>query len=80
MHGSAAQQVIREHYEDLRREAVRARPVPMARANRETGHYVVRDLSWECARHLETQDFSPSAPATTNRASRNQTTQRGTQK
>jgi hypothetical protein len=64
MYGSAAQQVIREHYEDLRREAARARPTRMALEERETRPYVVRDLSWELARFLDAEDFRATAFAT----------------
>ena len=71
MYGSVAQQIIREHHESLRREAARVRPAPMANANRETTPYVVRDLSWEFARFLETQDFPASAYATPNSANEN---------
>jgi len=62
MYGSAAQQIIREHHENLRREAARVRPAPMA--NRETTPYVVRDLSWELARFLDTEDSLASTFAT----------------
>ena len=47
--------------EDLRREAVRGRPAHMEREDHETRPYVVRDLSWELAQFLETQDFPASA-------------------
>jgi len=63
MYGTT-EQVIREHYEDLRREAARVRPAPIARANRARRPYVVRDLSWELARYLDTQDFPPSGSTT----------------
>jgi hypothetical protein len=39
----------------------------MARENRERRPYVVRDLSWEFARYLDsTESFSASTPATSN--------------
>ena len=60
MYGTT-EQVIREHYEDLRREAARVRPAHMEREDHETRPYVVRDLSWELARFLETQDFPARA-------------------
>lgn len=46
----ATEQVIREHYEDLRREGVRVHPAPMAREDHEARPYMVRGLSWELAR------------------------------
>ena len=55
------EQVIYELREDLRREAARGRPAHMEREDHETRPYVVRDLSWELARFLETQDFPASA-------------------
>ncbi len=54
MYGTT-EQVIREHYEDLRREAARVRPAPMDREDHEARAYVVRDLSWELARYLDTE-------------------------
>ncbi len=56
MYGTT-EQVIREHYEDLSREAAKVRPAPTEREDHEARPYVVRDLSWELARFLETQDF-----------------------
>ena len=70
MYGTT-EQVIREHDEDLRREAARVRPAPMEREDHEARPYVVRDLSWELARFLETQDFPASAYATPNSANGN---------
>jgi hypothetical protein len=70
MYGTT-EQVIREHYEDLRREAARVLPAPMEREDHEARPYVVRDLSWELARFLETQDFPVSAYATPNSANGN---------
>ena len=64
MSESAAQQVISQHYENLRREAARVRPAPMAHANHDTRPYVVRDLSWELARFLDTEAFPAIAFAT----------------
>jgi len=70
MYGTT-EQVIREHHEDLRREAARVRPAPTAHANRETTPYVVRDLSWELARFLDAEDFPTSAFATPDGANGN---------
>ena len=52
--------VIREHYEDLRREAARLLPAPMEREDHEARPYVVRDLSWELARFLDSETFPAS--------------------
>jgi hypothetical protein len=67
MYGTT-EQVIREHYEDLRREAARVRPAPMECEDHEARPYVVRDLSWELARNLEAQDFLESASVTADSA------------
>ena len=37
------------------------REVATVREDRETSPYVVRDLSWELARYIETEDFPDSA-------------------
>jgi hypothetical protein len=63
MYGTS-EQVIREHYEDLKREAARFRPAPMEREDHETRPYVVRDLSWELARFLDSETFPASTFAT----------------
>lgn len=39
------------------RETTMERPTNMARENRETRSYGVRDLSWELAGYLETEAF-----------------------
>jgi hypothetical protein len=70
MYGTT-EQVIREHYEDLRREAARVRPAPMEREDHEARPYVVRDLSWELARFLDAEDFPTSAFATPDGANGN---------
>jgi hypothetical protein len=70
MYGTT-EQLMREHYEDLRREAGRVHPAPIARANRARRPYVVQDLSWELARFLDTENSSASVPATPNSASGN---------
>ena len=70
MYGTT-EQVIREHYEDLRREAARVSPAPMARENHEARPYVVRDLSWELARFLDADAASASASATSRSAGAN---------
>jgi hypothetical protein len=70
MYGTT-EQVIREHYEDLRREAARVRPAPMEREDHEARPYVVRDLSWELARFLDAEDFPASTFATSDGANGN---------
>jgi hypothetical protein len=63
MYGLAEYEVWRQRPEELREEVAAARLEKTARANRETRPYVVRDLSWELARYLETEDFSASDSA-----------------
>ena len=70
MYGTT-EQVIREHYEDLRREAARVSPAPMEREDHEARPYVVRDLSWELARFLDSEAFPASAYAIPNSANAN---------
>ncbi len=69
MYGLANYEVLRQRREGIRREVARERPTRMARKERETVPYVVRDLSWELARYLDTEDFSVSASATSNSGS-----------
>ena len=62
MYGTT-EQVIREHYEDLPAARPRwVRPTTIARADRERGPYVVRDLSWEFARYLDTEESRQAPP------------------
>jgi hypothetical protein len=70
MYGTT-EQVIREHYEDLGREAARVRPAPTEREDHEARPYVVRDLSWELARFLDAEDFPASTFATPDGANGN---------
>jgi hypothetical protein len=46
----------RQRSEEIRQELAADRLKKMARENRETRPYVVRDLSWELARFLDTQN------------------------
>jgi hypothetical protein len=46
----------RQRSEEIRQELAADRLEKMARENRKTRSYVVRDLSWELARFLDTQD------------------------
>ena len=56
-----------ERREEIRRRAAMERPETMVRANREPRPYVVRDLSWELASYLETENV----PAASGRADGN---------
>ena len=69
MYGLAKYEVLAQRHEEIRREVAEERPIRMAREKRETVPYVVRDLSWELARYLDTQAFSASASATANSVS-----------
>ena len=42
-------------------EVTMERLTNMVREDRETGPYVVRDLSWEFARYLDAEDYAASA-------------------
>jgi hypothetical protein len=64
MHGLGEYEVWRQRREEIRKEVAAARLEKMARENRETRPYVVRDLSWELARYLDTESFAASASAT----------------
>ena len=66
MHGLDEFEVWEQRREEIRKEVAVARPEKMARANRETMPYVVRDLSWELARYLDTESFSATTSATSN--------------
>ena len=61
MYGLAKYEVLRQRREGSRRGVAVGHPTRVAREMRETGPYVVRDLSWELARYLDTEDFSASA-------------------
>ena len=65
MHGLGEYELWRQRREEIRKEVAAARLAKVARENRETRPYVVRDLSWELARYLNTtESFSSSASAT----------------
>jgi hypothetical protein len=72
MYGLAEYEVWRRRPEEIRQEVAMARPGTMARENRETRPYVMRDLSWELARYLDPERFSASVSATPNDASENE--------
>lgn len=69
MYGLAEHEDLRQRHEEIRQEVAVERPPGMAREDRETRPYVVRDLSWELARYLDTESFSASASATSNSVS-----------
>ena len=63
MDESAEHRVLQPH-EEKGCEVATERPAKEARSDRETETYVVRDLSWELARCLDTQSHSASASPT----------------
>jgi hypothetical protein len=65
MYRLAKYQVLRQRPEEMRREAAVQHPTRVAREEREIGPYVVRDLSWELARYLDTEDFSAASASET---------------
>ncbi len=58
MYGLAKHKDLRQRHKEIQHELAVARLEKLARANRETRPYVVRDLSWELARYLDTEIFS----------------------
>ncbi len=72
MYSLAEDEVRWRRSEEIRQEVAMARPETMARENRETRPYVVRDLSWELARYLDPERLSASASAIPNGASENE--------
>ena len=66
MYGLDEYEVSRQHREEIGHEVAANRLARVAHKNRERRPYVVRDLSWELARYLDTQDFPAGAPAITN--------------
>ena len=71
MHGLGEYEVWRQRREEIEQEVAVARLARMARANSETRAYVVRDLSWEFARYLDTESSSASAsPTSTSNSAR----------
>ena len=71
MYESAEYHLWRQHSEEIRHKVATIRLERNLRANRETTPYVVRDLSWEFARFLDTHDFPAIAFATPDGASGN---------
>ncbi len=66
MHELAEYEALRQRHEEMRREVAMKRRAKTAGEDRETRPYVVRDLSWELARYLETESFSATTSATSN--------------
>ena len=64
MHFRTEYDIGRQRREDIRQEVAVGRLEKLARANREISPYVVRDLSWELARYLDTEIFSANPSAT----------------
>ena len=62
-------EILPQRHEEIRHQAAVERQTTVAPEKRETRPYVVRDLSWEFARYLDTQDFSASVSATSNSVS-----------
>jgi len=56
MYGMAQQEAWRQRPEEIRREVAALRLEKTLRTNREEGSGLWRDLSWELARYLDTQD------------------------
>jgi len=72
MYGMVEYEVWHQHPEEIRQEVAVARLEKTARDERQRRSYVVRDLSWELARYLDTKkSFSASASAPSNSASGN---------
>jgi hypothetical protein len=69
MYGLNKYGVLRHRHEEIRREVAVERQTRTAREDRETRPYVVRELSWELARYLDTEDFSASNSATSDSGS-----------
>lgn len=70
MYGLAEYEVWRQRPEEIQQEITANRMESELRANRETRPYVVRDLSWELARYLDSESFLVSASATPDSASK----------
>jgi hypothetical protein len=64
MYVLAEHEDLRQRRKEIRHELAVARLEKLGRANRETRPYVVRDLSWELARYLDTEIFSEDTPQT----------------
>jgi hypothetical protein len=70
MYGFGEHEGLGQTKVEIPREVAAGHPAKTEDAYREPGPYVVRDLSWELARYLETQFFPESASAASDGASR----------
>ena len=68
MYGLAEYEVLEQRHDEIRGRVAMGRPTTMCLGPR-NGAYVVRDLSWEFARYLDTEEFSTGASVTSNGAS-----------
>jgi hypothetical protein len=57
MYGLAEYEVLEQRNDEVRAKVAPGRLTTLVPEDRETGPYVVRDLSWEFARSLDTDDF-----------------------
>jgi hypothetical protein len=64
MYGLAESEVLEGRSDEIMGGVAMGRLTTIAPEDRETGPYVVRDLSWEFARSLDTDDFSTGASLT----------------
>jgi hypothetical protein len=69
MYGLAEYEVLEQRHDEIRGRVAMGRPTTMVPEDRETGSYVVRDLSWEFTRYLDTEEFSTGDSVTSNGAS-----------
>jgi hypothetical protein len=69
MYGLAEYEVLEQRHDEFRGRVAMGRSTTMVPEDRETVPYVVRDLSWEFARYLDTEEFSTGASVTSNGAS-----------
>ena len=68
MYGLAEYEVLGQRHDEFRGRVAMGCPTTMVPEDRETVPYVVRDLSWEFARYLDTEEFSTGASLTSNGA------------
>ena len=61
MYRLAEHEDVRQRRKEIRNEAAVEHKTRMERADWQPRPYVVRDLSWELARYLDTENFSEGA-------------------
>jgi len=76
MYATNQREAQRQRSEEIRQEIAADRLRKTARENRETRPYVVRDLSWELVRYLQTEASQASAFAHPVGANSNQTSRK----